>query len=223
MKFRASSSLVFEKLQQVLPRELVYVALRRRNAIRAVLSSNNWAKNDYAGPSPDRMKRAVLLRNGYPEGTWVETGTYLGDTTAELAKRAKSVFSLEPEPKLYASAAKRFADAPNVTIMNGTSEDLFPALLERLAGDVSFWLDGHASGGLTFQGSKDTPVVEELHAIGGALSRFQRVSVMVDDLHCFHPSHPESSHYPRVDFLVDWARKHGLVWHIEHNIFIAKR
>jgi hypothetical protein len=45
---------------------------------------------------------------------------------------------------------------------------------------------------------------------------------MVDDVRCFNPLNLEYGTYPSIDYLVDWARKNKLFWHIEHDIFIAK-
>jgi hypothetical protein len=48
-----------------------------------------------------------------------------------------------------------------------------------------------------------------------------RVVVMIDDIRCFDPD--VDAAYPSLDYLVDWARSHGFSWHIEHDIFVAKR
>jgi len=52
--------------------------------------------------------------------------------------------------------------------------------------------------------------------------KFNEVLVLIDDVRCFDPSISEYSDYPSVDFLVDWARRNSLEWHIEHDIFVAK-
>ena len=101
-----------------------------------------WRGRQYAAPSPAHVKRQVLLRNAIPNAVWVETGTFLGETTRVLSRNARSVYSLEPEPALYARAAKKFAAFPNVKILNGTSEQIFPLLLPTLGDAVNFWLDG---------------------------------------------------------------------------------
>lgn len=181
-----------------------------------------WDKRDFAAPSPHFIKQRVLLRNGLPSATWVETGTYMGETTRVLSKVASMVYSVEPEPKLFARADQLFRDTANVKILNGTSESVFPGLLSKLSGDVCFWLDGHYSAGLTFKGEKDTPIIEELAAISESLGRMGKVVVLIDDIRCFNPKLPEFASYPPIDFLVDWARKHKMSWHIEHDIFVAR-
>lgn len=181
-----------------------------------------WSKRHYAAPSPHFIKQGCLLRNGLPAATWVETGTFLGQTTQLLAQHGTQVYSIEPEPKLYARARNLFSKHGNVEILNGTSEAVFPTLLPRITGDVNFWLDGHYSAGITFKGPQDTPILDELDCISRNIDHFGRICVLVDDIRCFNPRLPEYSTYPSLDTLVAWANKHKLDWHIEHDIFIAR-
>jgi len=181
-----------------------------------------WAERGYAAPSPHFIKQECLLRNGFPSASWVETGTFLGQTTQLLARHAAKVYSIEPEPKLFARAQKLFRSQKHVEILNGTSENVFPYLLPRLRGDVNFWLDGHYSAGITFKGEQDTPILDELASISLNLDSFGKICVLIDDIRCFNPLLPEYSTYPSLDTLVAWAIEHKLSWHIEHDIFIAK-
>lgn len=181
-----------------------------------------WARRSFAAPSPHFIKQSCLIRNSYPNATWVETGTYLGQTTEVLSCHGSKVYSIEPEPTLFANAKKYFANFENVEILNGTSEDIFPGLLSKIQGNVNFWLDGHYSAGITFKGAQDTPILEELKHISDNIGRLNKVCVLVDDVRCFNPQLAEYSAYPPVDVLVDWAKKNNLHWHVEHDIFVAK-
>lgn len=198
----------------------------RNNAIyrfcRSIYECLHWHARKYDSPSPHFVKQSCLLRNGFPSATWIETGTYLGQTTQLLSKNASKVYSIEPEPKLFARARNFFRNYSNVEILSGTSEDVFPILLPRIGGDVNFWLDGHYSAGITFKGQQDTPILDELDCISRNINHFSKVCVLVDDIRCFNPRLPEYASYPSVDKLVEWANKHQLIWHIEHDIFIAK-
>ena len=182
----------------------------------------DWAQRNFSAPSPHFIKQAVLLRNGLDHATWIETGTYLGDTTRVLSGVAKMVYSIEPEPSLFAKAEASFSTTGNVKIINGLSEAVFPELLPTLSGDLCFWLDGHYSAGETHKGPQDTPIADELAVIADNLNRMDRVVVMVDDVRCFNPRIPDFSTYPSINFLVDWANEHALSWHIEHDIFVAR-
>jgi len=116
----------------------------------------------------------------------VETGTYLGETIDFLARPSAMVYSLEPSDELYAICQKRFLNRQNVRLLHGTSEVIFPDLVRQLRGDVRFWLDGHASGGVTFQGKFATPVLEELRAIEQAMSNYSSTVVLIDDMRCLN-------------------------------------
>ena len=167
------------------------------------------------------MKRKVLIRNGIDGATWVETGTYLGETTKFLSRGAVRVVSIEPEPDLYRRAQKRFSDIPNVELVNGTSEEVLEEVLNQIEGKVNFWLDGHYSAGVTYLGEKVSPIEEELSAIDRHFKKFEEIAVLVDDVRIFDPLVAEDSGYPTIDLLVDWAESHSLRWKIEHDIFIV--
>jgi hypothetical protein len=193
----------------------------RQKNVQAV-DFRDWADRQFAAPSPHFVKQKVLLRNGLSGATWVETGTFMGDTTSVLSNVAKMVYSIEPEPTLFSKAEQKFSNISNVKIIKGLSEDVLPKLLPTISGNICFWLDGHYSGGVTFEGPQHTPILDELTVIGRHITQMGKTVVMVDDVRCFDPTNPEFSAYPPVDVLVEWARKHHLIWHIEHDIFIAK-
>jgi hypothetical protein len=198
----------------------LYESRKKKEALKNEILE--WTLRHYESPSPSHIKRAVILRNGSANATWVETGTFMGDTTAVLAKNSKNVFTIEPSEDLYKKACDRFNGVSHIHVIRGLSEDVFPSLLPKLSGDINFWLDGHYSGGITYQGDTDCPVRDELRVIEENLSRFKAVTVLIDDVRCFKPLDPQFSDYPDVDFLVDWACKNNLNWHIEHDIFVAK-
>lgn len=174
-----------------------------------------WRQRDYADQSPEMIKRSVLRRNSTLGGTWVETGTYIGESTAFLALDAGKVYTIEPEKGYFERASQRFSKTDNVTVINGTSESVLPGLLAELKGDINFWLDGHYSAGGTFKGAIDCPVEEELRAIKSNLTNYSKVSILIDDVRCFLPRNEIYPDYPSIDLLVNWARK--------KQIFLARR
>jgi hypothetical protein len=183
-----------------------------------------WRARGFNAPSPAFVKHACLLRNGISGATWVETGTYVGETTDVLASAgARMVHSLEPDPDLYGAAKRRFSDRQNVHIYLGTSEEILPALLPTLTGDICFWLDGHFSGEGTHRGPFDTPILKELETVAAHLERWQSVAVMIDDMRLFNGEIHSYGAYPRVEVVAEWARSNGMRWHIEHDMLIARR
>ena len=193
------------------------------SALGIALECKKWGDRNYDMPAPQPVKWSVLTRYGHPRGTWVETGTYMGQTTEFLSRTASHVYSIEPSAELAQAAVERFQATPNVTILQGLSEDCLPAILNDLSRPVSFWLDGHFSSGNTFQGPSDTPIRAELAAIEPHLAQWSAVTVLVDDVRCFDPSNPSFADYPTRGWLVDWAEGNHLNWLIEHDIFIARK
>lgn len=196
------------------------LGLSQPTVISNILETQYWIKRSYGPPSPSFIKRAVLVRNGLSNCTWVETGTYRGTTTRELAKHATRVISIEPDPVLCAKARLKLQQLNNVTVVHGLSEEILPEILSTIEGNVCFWLDGHFSGGVTFKGPQDTPVREELSVIASFISRFDNVVVLVDDIRMFEQGGPTLT-YPSVESLVEWANLNHLKWKIEHDIFVA--
>ena len=181
--------------------------------------SVKWRSLNYSSPSPQHVKIRILKSNSLKNATWVETGTYLGDTTSKLAKIAKKVISIEPQSELSAFASSRLKRYKNVEIVNATSESCIASVLNGISGPTCFWLDGHYSGDVTFLGSNISPITFELDAISNYLT-VNEVVVFVDDFRLFVNS--SNTGYPPHAVLIEWAVEHNLSWTVEQDIFIAK-
>ena len=180
-----------------------------------------WPAGSYGVPVPSLVKRAVIGRYCLPDRTWIETGTYLGDTTRFLADRSKLVYSIEPDPILFLNARNRFLFTSNIEVVHGTSENALAGLIDRVSGDVAFWLDGHFSAGISFKGENATPIEHELATISSRLDRLSNVTVLIDDFRCFPSRRDPTSSYPSRGSLVDWAEGHGLAWDVCLDVFLA--
>ena len=181
--------------------------------------SFKWRSLNYSSPSPQHIKIRILKSNSLNNATWVETGTYLGDTTLKLSKIAKNVISIEPQYELSVFASTRLKRFKNVEIINATSENCISGVLEIINGPTCFWLDGHYSGDVTFLGSNISPISYELATIANYL-KANEVVVFVDDFRLFVNS--KHTGYPPHDTLVKWAVENNLSWTVEQDIFIAK-
>jgi hypothetical protein len=194
-----------------------------RRLLQEARALHRWQKAGWPAPVPQKVKMDVLKRYSIPGMTWVETGTWMGDTTKALSGSARHVHSIEPQLDFVVAARERFRNLINVSLHHGTSEELFEEVVGSCSGDLAFWLDGHFSFGGTYEGEIDTPILSELQVVAENLSRFNSVSVFVDDFRCFDPSNAEFSDYPEKKVLVDWATENRLSWTVEHDIFVAFR
>lgn len=193
-----------------------------RNALFHLKSLIGWIRRGFCDPLPQMLKESLLLRHGVKGAVWIETGTYLGQTAKFLAQHAPTVYTVEPSTNLF-HRAKNLFDGSNVIVVHGISENVLPGILLNLRGACNFWLDGHFSEGVTFQGPTDCPVVEELNAISQCQKNLGSISILIDDVRCFQGGRSPVKDYPSLDYLVDWARSNNFSWVIESDIFIMKR
>lgn len=129
------------------------------------------------------------LRDAFGVRSFVETGTYLGDTLAALSDDFDTLQSIELSKDFHARAVARFAGRPQIHLINADSTTGLETTLGRLSSDRAlFWLDAHYSGGDTAKGHSNTPVESELLAI---LAYPQRSDIiLIDDLRYFWRARP---------------------------------
>ena len=192
------------------------------NLFKAIQSQHqlkHWRKRNYLENAPQFIKEKVLEKYSIENASWVETGTYMGDTTYYLSKKYPHIYSIEPNVQFYKAALKYFKGL-NITLFNNVSENVLPILLPTLKGNLNFWLDGHYSGGETFKGNKECPIKDELNSIEVNFDNFEKISIFIDDVRLFLSS---ANDYPSIDYLVDWSRRLNVKWRIEHDIFIIQK
>lgn len=116
--------------------------------------------------------------------TFVESGTFRGDTVAAMLPFFRNLVSIELFEELYLAASKRFEGNPNVSILNGDSGKVLASVINEIDGPIVYWLDGHYSGSGTAL-AKDTqcPIIAELNAI---IARGNPADViLIDDARLF--------------------------------------
>jgi hypothetical protein len=154
-----------------------------------IFSSNNIIS--LTNPKADWASFFHSLKNICDINTFVETGTYLGDTTALAADVFTDVHSIELLTFFYDKAIKRFAHQPHIHIHLGDSANVFPTLLATLAvpkHKVLFWLDGHimdcqSDDENEFSTTEYTPIMQELRSIKN--NPFKKNIILIDDLRLF--------------------------------------
>lgn len=194
-----------------------------KTTFKNILSILKWWKAKWDMPSPDHIKKNLLIQHTNTGDTWVETGTYLGTTTVLLSKHCKKVITIEPSLQLFNSNLSHLSKYQNIQCVFGSSEEVFQDAIKPLLGNVNFWLDGHFSEGNTFEGQNHCPVLFELHAIKQEMFHLDMISIFIDDMRCFDSSLPQYSSYPSRSELVRWCDENNFKWNIVHDIFIAHR
>lgn len=133
--------------------------------------------------------------------TFVETGTFLGDTVEAMLPYCERIYSIELADKYFRKAQKRFSGESKVHLLHGDSGEKMPDLVSQLKDPTLFWLDGHYSGGDTAKGELAAPVWAELKAIFGGMK--QTFVILIDDARCFKRVGGKA--YPAVSDIETWV------------------
>ncbi len=178
-----------------------------------------WVKRGYTVPVPSHIKMKTLLRHSIPNSDWIETGTYLAETTKYLASKYENncIYTIEPEKSIYDYVKSKYSRISNIKFLNGSSEEIFEETLENTRGSVNLWLDGHYSGDITFKGEQESPIISELNTLSAHAHRFTDLCIFIDDFRLFGTA----SGYPAKNYLVEWSQINNFSWLIENDIFVA--
>ena len=169
----------------------------------AWLSVYGWLSGQYLVGGTANAKRRHLLRLLKTRGhrVFVEAGTYKGGTTAFFAKHAE-VISVELHDGLYAAACRRFADTPNVTLIQGDSLVEIPKAVANCTSAPLVFLDGHFSGPGTAEGKFTEPAEATLDGLASVAP--PGTTVVIDDLRLFGSG---LCGFPGLDAITAAARK----------------
>lgn len=171
-----------------------------------------YQKNGLGGPLNNKF--LADLREISGSESFIETGTYFGDTVESVRTEFKNVLSIELSEELANKAKARFSGIKNVEILNGDSGIMLAQALDRVKGKASvIWLDAHYSGVGTSKAFENTPVIDEIIAI----DRFGSGSdvILIDDIRMFRPvasgflTHEAVGGYPDLKSIVSRIEKIG--------------
>jgi hypothetical protein len=131
------------------------------------------------------MPAGKELFQKYMNPIFIETGSLVGDGIQHaLDAGFKTVYSIELSKALYDICVNRFKDNDNVHIVFGDSSKELEWLLSTINEPVTFWLDGHDSGGGTVRGEVESPLMQELEIINK--HQIKTHTLIIDDLRCWH-------------------------------------
>jgi hypothetical protein len=160
-------------------------------SVRDWVTLRQWLRHR-SPPPPYVFKRRTIKEYARRYGleVFIETGTYLGDTTAAMKGLFSRLYSIELDATLHAAAVKRFERDSHVRLLQGDSGERIVEILKELKERALFWLDGHYSGGFTAKAALETPILQELSHIFAHSIRDH--VILIDDARCFgvDPDYP---------------------------------
>lgn len=131
------------------------------------------------GPPEDLV---IKLRDHFKVDSFIETGTYLGDTATWASDQFRKVVTIENSPEIYKSTSEKLSHINNIEFLFGHTTVKLDEIVTKLKVPVIFWLDAHWSGGLTYGKTDECPILEELEIINH--SDFPH-SILIDDARLF--------------------------------------
>jgi len=177
-----------------------WIALRR-----AWMAFGVWERDGWVSPPPYFVRLAMLESEAKAIGaeTFIETGTFRGDTTWFFRNRFRKIVTVEVHEPLMAVARKRFSSYGHIEVVHGDSARELPQVCAKIDGPCLVFLDGHYSSGITGTGEKQCPIIEELQALFSHLKHPFRI--VIDDARLFgeHPA------YPTPDAITGLLAEHG--------------
>lgn len=137
----------------------------------------------------------LLFQQKLRVATFVETGTYQGDSLRVAADIFADCRSIELSNDLHEDARRKFAAQANIKLYQGSSPGMLNALCEEMAErPVVFWLDAHWCVGENTAGQdSQSPLLDELRAI----KKLHAQSViLIDDARLYLCPPPEPHRAP---------------------------
>lgn len=152
---------------------------------RSIAQILRWVVEGMPSPPIPPAKRRIILSYLRKHGldTFIETGTYKGDTLAAIAATGVRAISVELSREYFDRANQRFAGRANVELHQGDSGEVLPRIVATLSKPALFWLDGHYSAGKTAHGELASPISDEIRCILD--SPVEGHVVLIDDAHEF--------------------------------------
>ena len=132
---------------------------------------------------------------------FIETGTFLGETSELVSSIFDTVYTIEIFEDLYNGAKNKFLDT-NVHVLHGDTIDILPKLLDQVTSNIIFWLDGHNSGPGTGVGIIDFPLLQECEIIDKNFSGNECL-LLIDDVRLFGVGHENGIDDSLITLTVD--------------------
>ena len=139
----------------------------------------------------------ALLRDNYTKyKSFIETGTYLGDTTFSVEPLFNIIYTIEVKENLYNDVKAKY-NGNKINFLLGDSSTVFESLLPTIKEKSIFFLDGHWSAGITGKGVKDCPLIEEITHINN-LYKHEGI-LIIDDCRLFGKG-PNNKNYDECNW-----------------------
>ena len=103
-----------------------------------------------------------ILQENYAISTFIETGTFQGDTALWASDHFDDVYTIEFSKKIYKDTIAKFQNRSNINFLFGDSRSRISEIIPNLHKPALFWLDSHWCGGSTYGEEDQCPLLAEI-------------------------------------------------------------
>lgn len=122
-----------------------------------------------------------LILKKYLNPYFVETGSHVGNgIEVAINSGFNKIISIELSEKYYGICKERFINNIEVSLVLGDAELVLSDVINKIDDKITFWLDGHDSGGDTAFGLHGDPIYQELDIIKN--HKIKDHTIIVDDI-----------------------------------------
>lgn len=161
--------------------------------------------------------------NKYKNKYFVESGSHIGEGIVKaLDAGFENIISIELSPFYYQYCVTRFRGNKFVHLHMGDTEDILEELISKIDEPITFWLDGHNSGGNTAWGKHESPLMQELEII--AKHPIKTHTLIIDDLRCWVKPQYEFDTNDVISFVKNINPNYEITYedgHVANDIMVA--
>lgn len=153
---------------------------------------------------------------------FIETGTYLGNTSVWASNHFENVHTIEISEEIYSNTSKKYQYIKNIHFYLGDSKNVLPIIIPKINGSAIFWLDGHWCGRNTGGKFNECPIFDELNQA----IKVESPVILIDDLRYFLGPNPydHGENYPTLHGIILFLTKelphHFITFHDETLICV---
>jgi len=147
------------------------------------------------GPPRDFIR---WLRDRAGARSFIESGTFRGETASWAADLFQEVITIELSPEIHRQTSARLASKSNISFRLGHTKAVLASLLPQLRQPAIFWLDAHWSGLDTAGREEECPLLEELALLNAASVNH---CILIEDARLFTAPPPlphQASQWPTI-------------------------
>lgn len=163
------------------------------------------------GP-PDEL--VLILKRTLNLSTFIETGTFKGDTAVWASKHFSKVLTIEYSRKLFDEVADKYRHIQNIEFLFGDSRMVLSHILAGIREPVLFWIDAHWCGMDSYGENDQCPIIEELGIIRAAGVDH---CILIDDARLFLSPPPLPNlieWWPTIDLVCSTIQSDGSRYYI---------